>query len=1260
MEEHKTIINSRYRVKSVLGRGGTGMVYLVEDLFRDNTAFALKTLIKDPHGNAESISFQAIRDNFELMTGLKHPNLVQVYDLGIHEDKYYIVMDYLQGMLLKDLIYSRDNPHLVEKLSIIVQIARVLDFLHSRNIIYRDLKPADIIISNSKAVLCDFWLSGLTGKSQDRILYLAPEALKGKADFSSDFFSLGLVFYEMICRRQFYLSGDSADSSFITGVMKSRDNFNLHLDKSLSLVDDQPTARLVRKMLCFSEKERYASGNELIQDINQEFNTSFDKETFQTRQSYTLACAFADRDKDLALLKSKLSPDTGPCLFICSGPSGIGKSRLFGEFKKHCRLNNMGFYEALAYSGNLQEYFCIGEILAQMISDAGRSLLKKYAPLLRHIIPDHPVLTDYHPLGLDDPKVLREIILDSVPGFILDFSRSMPFKPVLCIINIQWIDEGSARILNSLLNRIESRTEQENNPLILAGLLEEQGQHIGAPAEILLKNRPQRHTLEPFDDDGIGEFLDRVFGRLYIGSSLREYAFQIREMTGGSPIFLLEFIRALLDKEYIIREKGVWILKTPVNEAFIPSNLSGIMEKRMEKILADKDKACVLKTLSLLRVELPFELIIKLTERLYGINPSEIITELETFEILVCRLKQNTVYCGFSNSLIKTAVEKAIDDKKGMNRLIGEYMETMQDKYRDYYLEETAYHFRQAGDAAKALKYYLKCAVTSRESYFHERALRLYDTSLDLVPGDDKQARMDILLEKCISLEALGMWDSAEDILGHIRETAKKNGWKTILGRACNVHGRMSLRQGDYKRARELFDSALDIFSGHEISSDYARTLYNLGMYFSDQSHLSEAIDYYELYRELCIKLNDRNGYCESLNDIGNVYYLMSDYDKALEYFESYREISSKTGAVRNHSIALGNIGNIHYIRGDYEKALKYYRQYGKLALDIGDRREYKIAMGNLGNVFYVLGKLDEALHHYTVSYDISREIGDKRGCANALGNLGNIYSYRNNYQKALEYYEKLRDLSEQTGYKTGYAFAIASIGSICHSQGNFEKALENFEESVNLYQEINDRMRFGFSLTSMGYVYYDQGKFQKALECFEIHRNLAREIGDTRALGISQGNMGSVFYIQKEYDRALEFINQAVQTFTDLKLDDSLCRYINLKTNILLRLGNTELAGEINAMAIKIASRLETSEEFIKAEIEKNKLLSRNDPVSAEKGLESLLHECRDDELKAEIYYQLWKISGKDSYRQESFNLYKELYSNVPKYEYRLRISEF
>ena len=261
------VVGGRYRVVRKLGGGGMADVYLCEDLTLGRHV-AVKVLLQRYLNDPTFV--ERFRREAKAAAGLNQQNLVAIYDWGELDGTYYIVMEYVEGETLKDLIRRRGRLSGNESVNVTMQLLAAVDFAHRSGIIHRDIKPQNVMLDRGGTVkVMDFGIaragdSGMTeaGSILGTAQYLAPEQAKGyPVDERSDLYSVGVVLYEMLTGTVPF-KGDSA----VTVALK---HVNEVPREPAELVPGLPYSmnQIVLKAMAKDPADRYQSAAEFARDL---------------------------------------------------------------------------------------------------------------------------------------------------------------------------------------------------------------------------------------------------------------------------------------------------------------------------------------------------------------------------------------------------------------------------------------------------------------------------------------------------------------------------------------------------------------------------------------------------------------------------------------------------------------------------------------------------------------------------------------------------------------------------------------------------------------------------------------------------------------------------------------------------------------------------------------------------------------------------------------------------------------------------------
>lgn len=261
-------INNRYEIVKSIGEGGMANVYLANDKILDR-----KVAVKVLRGDLSSDDRFIRRFQREALSvsNLSHPNIVEVYDVGEEDGEYYIVMEYIEGKTLKQLLKKRESLTLTEVIDIMTQLTDGIAHAHESYIIHRDIKPQNIMIQDDGRIkITDFGIAMALNATQltqtnsvmGSVHYLPPEQASGKgATVKSDIYSMGILMYELLTGTVPF-KGDNAVEIALKH-MKDKIPSIRKQDPSIP----QSVENILMKATAKNPRNRYDSAREMHDDL---------------------------------------------------------------------------------------------------------------------------------------------------------------------------------------------------------------------------------------------------------------------------------------------------------------------------------------------------------------------------------------------------------------------------------------------------------------------------------------------------------------------------------------------------------------------------------------------------------------------------------------------------------------------------------------------------------------------------------------------------------------------------------------------------------------------------------------------------------------------------------------------------------------------------------------------------------------------------------------------------------------------------------
>ncbi len=309
------ILGNRYELIEKIGGGGMALVYKAKCNLL-NRFVAVKVLRTEFTNDEEFV--KRFRIEAQSAASLSHPNIVSIYDVGKEENAHYIVMEYIDGVTLKEYIKNNTRLEWKEAVNIAVQICSAIEHAHRKRIVHRDIKPHNILMTKEGiAKVTDFGIARavssstitMVGSTIGSVHYFSPEQARGGfTDEKSDLYSIGIALYEMVTGRVPF-DGD-------TPVAVALKHLQVEAEQPLSINKDLPKGinDIIMKAIEKDQSKRYQSASEMLEDLNKVLKDPFgdfvncqDTDSCPTRRIQIIKETKSDeKGNDVELSKGKI------------------------------------------------------------------------------------------------------------------------------------------------------------------------------------------------------------------------------------------------------------------------------------------------------------------------------------------------------------------------------------------------------------------------------------------------------------------------------------------------------------------------------------------------------------------------------------------------------------------------------------------------------------------------------------------------------------------------------------------------------------------------------------------------------------------------------------------------------------------------------------------------------------------------------------------------------------------------------------------
>ncbi|GIF02109.1 hypothetical protein Ari01nite_95730 [Paractinoplanes rishiriensis] len=547
----------------VLGEIGRGAEAVVHRVRRDGTEYAMKLL--QPSTAAHDEVLRRLHRTVALLAAARHPSLVRVHEVGVHDGRPYVLLDLVEGRRLTDVLAGGPLPD-ADLIRVGLGLAGALTAVHGCGLVHRDVKPDNVLLeADGSPRLIDFGLAErVAGETGDQVAgtlaYTAPERtgmLHRQADGRADLYSLGVLLYECATGSAPYSSSDVGELLRLHAVAPVPDPRDAAPALSPAL------AGIIRKLLAKDPDDRYQSGTGLLADL----------EAARTQPDFALGTAdepvvaadvpFVGRDRELAAL-TELRQRGG---FVqVRGAAGSGRTRLVQEFTAavardgHLVLNARCARDRTqpltvlraAIDAHLRAVKTLPAALARVREAAGEA-----APLVQTLS-----------TGLAEVLAAGEQVSDVSQGAYLsvlaEFLGALATRSggaVLTVDDVQWCDEATLRVLQLIA---------PGAPLLVVAIARDDTDVPGVTATV---------DVEPLDAAGTAALVAATNGGLSISD---EVAARLAARSHGNPFTLLAYVTAVVDAGLVRVHPGGWSVDVAGLDALeLPTGVAELVLNRV-------------------------------------------------------------------------------------------------------------------------------------------------------------------------------------------------------------------------------------------------------------------------------------------------------------------------------------------------------------------------------------------------------------------------------------------------------------------------------------------------------------------------------------------------------------------------------------------------------------------------------------------------------------------------------------------------------
>ncbi len=1151
--EESPIEAGRYHILSEIGSGRWGAVYRIHDTRTDQILAMKRMRATSP------VEYESFRHEFKILSQLRHPNIVTVYDFHVTADQIpFYTMEFIEGAPIRRFFdHLRTHPAVLR--SVLRQICSALSCIHGRGIIHQDLKPENILISESSGDLVvkisDFGLADLLNETPETdgvpmikgtYPYMSPEVLsRRRQDARSDLYSLGVVLYELISGFNPFSASD-VHAIAIAHLMMQPPPL-----EDRTAFDDPALCDLVMQLLEKEAAFRPRSADAVLGVICEDTGDRVPAHPLLSGMSVgqeihrrTIMGAFdAVREGHGRLI-------------VISGAVGVGKTRLLDDVRADFQIGGA----------------IVHDLTFTDIAENGHTVLGALLDGLRSIIahdeqPEDPLIGCFieHAPGAAWPA-MRWRFRGMAEGFLRAMGRTVaacPGRPQIIVIRDFHTDEREP--WSFLLEVADAWNSILRDDAPFLWLIETRSEIGFAAVEASSSERLGCMRIQQLSINDTAMLLGSMLSISPMPSNL---VHQIHEITDGNALLITLVAQTLHQHDIVEWREGKWkIAWERLRNLGLTSDVSRLFEGLLRSL--DDGRMAFLKHAALWSRE--FELRDLILTPGVSVEPAILMPGLIRDGFLVREMRDNRTVYRFRHPMMRSMLHHMIpeSERKELHEAIAvELIRSAPDAF-----EEIAHHLFESSRGADAVGFAIRAAGKAQKNGQIRAAVDLYRRCLPFIVDQAPESRPRVHLElaRCYlhqseyhllidSLECArtqsdlmtGEFGLRDRIESHLMEGMARIGLRDHAAAVMTLREGMRFADGSSfpylklrittslafalsnlkqsEQAIEIVTESIRLFPLEEhpffagiLYATLANALYTLHRYPEAEQAQSESIRFGESVANP-VMISDR------YLVLGKIYHQMRNYPQALRTYAKALDLIRMRGDPVLLAETLSLYAGLKSRCESSETALQLLEE-GVLIAEQTDRPDLVAAnLMILAEVMIDQGKLDKAREHLVRAMDIDRKIPNPELHLQLLGGMARIAGRQGKWRQAIRYYMKRLDAARKSHHPMSVGLSYLFIANAYRYLAVFNRARFALNRARRAFEQAGAEPPDCDILEAEIYMGLDE--IDKASALATRGMNRADQNQDGRSRAYASRVLGILCHKQGSFEKSHSHLQQSIEGY--------------------------------------------------------------------------------------------------------------------------------